>query len=218
MVSSPGFVSNMRHYPALFRLGFPSPPPAIGLSSPRTLTRWLILLKARRQVDLSTLRPVVSTQFQILFHSPRRGSFHLSLTVLLRYRSTRVFSLGGWSPLLHTMLACIVLLRILAAAFSYAYGALTLSRRPSQIIRLPVSAASASPPTPSAVTNGLGYSAFARHYSRNRLFSSPYLDVSVRAVPLPVPRDHEALPPRGFPIRIPSTFTVLYTSSKLFAV
>jgi hypothetical protein len=54
----------------------------------------------------------VSERFQVLFHSPHRGSFHLSLTVLLRYRSSRVFSLGGWSPLLHTGLACPVLLRV----------------------------------------------------------------------------------------------------------
>ena len=126
MVSSPGFVSNMRHSFALFRLGFPTLAAVTALSSPHILTRWLILLKARRQIDRSTLRPVVSTQFQILFHSPRRGSFHLSLTVLMRYRSSRVFSLGGWTPRFHTMLACIVLLRILAAARSYAYGTLTL--------------------------------------------------------------------------------------------
>ena len=126
MVSSPGFVSNMRHLIALFRLGFPAPAAITALSSPRTLTRWLILLKARRQDDLPSLRPVVSTQFQILFHSPRRGSFHLSLTVLLRYRSSRVFSLGGWTPLLHTMLACIVLLRILIITSACVYGTLTL--------------------------------------------------------------------------------------------
>ena len=126
MVSSHGFVSNMRHSLALFRLGFPTPTTDSVLSSPRTLTRWLILLKARRQITRVTLRPVVSTQFQILFHSPRRGSFHLSLTVLLRYRSSRVFSLGGWSPLLHTMLACIVLLRILINTSAYKYGTLTL--------------------------------------------------------------------------------------------
>ena len=90
------------------------------LSSLQTLTRWLILLKARRQVCAThTLRPVVSTQFQILFHSPRRGSFHLSLTVLLRYRSVRVFSLGGWSPLLPTMLASIVVLRIIASMLRF---------------------------------------------------------------------------------------------------
>ena len=188
MDSSPGFVSNMRHLNALFRLGFPAPSTEYVLSSPRTLTRWLILLKARRQLDLSNLRPVVSTQFQILFHSPRRGSFHLSLTVLMRYRSSRVFSLGGWTPQIHTMLASIVLLRILAAAFSYAYGTLTLSGRPSQILRLPVSAAFASPTTPYTVAYGLGSSTFARHYSQNPLFSSPYLDVSVRTVPLPISR------------------------------
>ncbi len=36
------------------------------------------------------------------FHSPNRGSFHLSLTVLVHYRSPRVFSLGRWSSLLPT--------------------------------------------------------------------------------------------------------------------
>src|SRR5690606_12697014 len=57
---------------------------------------------------LLLLRPSVGTRFQSLFHSPRRGSFHLSLTVLLRYRSSSVFSLGGWTPLLPTALACAV--------------------------------------------------------------------------------------------------------------
>ena len=52
-------------------------------------------------------------QFQILFHSPRRGSFHLSLTVLLRYRSSRVFSVGRRTSRFPTGLACPVVLRIL---------------------------------------------------------------------------------------------------------
>jgi hypothetical protein len=34
-----------------------------------------------------TLRLLVSMRFQSLFHSPQRGSFHLSLTVLVHYRS-----------------------------------------------------------------------------------------------------------------------------------
>ena len=34
--------------------------------------------------------------------SPSRGAFHLSLTVLLHYRSLKVLSLGGWSPRLPT--------------------------------------------------------------------------------------------------------------------
>ena len=57
-------------------------------------------------------------------------------------------------------------------------------------------ATSASPTTPCAVTHGLGSSAFARHYSQNPLFSSPYLDVSVRAVPLPLLRRMTGLEPR----------------------
>ena len=40
------------------------------------------------------LRLLVSTRFQVLFHSPNRGTFHLSLTVLVHYRSSSVFSLG----------------------------------------------------------------------------------------------------------------------------
>ena len=36
------------------------------------------------------------------FHSPNRGTFHLSLTVLVHYRSSRVFSLGRWSSRLPT--------------------------------------------------------------------------------------------------------------------
>ncbi len=42
--------------------------------------------KARRHV-ITTLRPLVGRRVQGLFHSPARGSFHLSLTVLVRYRS-----------------------------------------------------------------------------------------------------------------------------------
>ncbi len=36
--------------------------------------------------------------------SPCRGAFHLSLTVLVHYRSLNVFSLGEWSPQLPTRL------------------------------------------------------------------------------------------------------------------
>ena len=79
------------------------------------------------------LRPLVSIRFQVLFHSPHRGSFHLSLTVLVRYRLTRVFSLGEWSPLLPTGLACPVVLWLSRPCFSSAaYGTLTLCGGPSQ--------------------------------------------------------------------------------------
>ncbi len=86
--------------------------------------------------DCYILQPVVSTRFQILFHSPRRGSFHLSLTVLLHYRSPSVFRLGRWTAQFHTGLACPVLLRILLTRLNYVYGVITLFDRPSQTFPL----------------------------------------------------------------------------------
>src|SRR5436309_11627873 len=44
--------------------------------------------------------------------SPLRGTFHLSLTVLVHYRSLKVLSLGGWSPQLPTNSPGFVVLRI----------------------------------------------------------------------------------------------------------
>ena len=47
--------------------------------------------KARGQLikskDLTRLPLLVGTRFQVLFHSPSRSAFHLSLTVLVHYRS-----------------------------------------------------------------------------------------------------------------------------------
>src|SRR5690606_2380904 len=43
-------------------------------------------------------RPAVSGSLSL----PSRGAFHLSLTVLVHYRSPRVFSLRGWSPRIPT--------------------------------------------------------------------------------------------------------------------
>ena len=63
---------------------------------------------------LLALRLIVSLRFQVLFHSPNRGTFHLSLTVLVHYRSPNVFSLGEWTPQIPTGLACPVVLRYLA--------------------------------------------------------------------------------------------------------
>ncbi len=45
---------------------------------------------------------LVGIRFQVLFHSPHRGSFHRSLTVLSTIGHQVIFSLGGWSPLLPT--------------------------------------------------------------------------------------------------------------------
>ena len=47
---------------------------------------------------LLALQLFVGFRFQVLFHSPNRGTFHLSLTVLVHYRSSSVFSLREWTP------------------------------------------------------------------------------------------------------------------------
>ena len=56
------------------------------LTSPATVTRRFIMQKARRHC-IKQLRPLEGAWFQVLFHSPNRGAFHLSLTVLVHYRS-----------------------------------------------------------------------------------------------------------------------------------
>jgi hypothetical protein len=45
---------------------------------------------------------IVRKQFQILFHRVFHPAFHLSLTVLVHYRSYALFSLGGWFPRIPT--------------------------------------------------------------------------------------------------------------------
>ena len=66
---------------------------------------------SRGHRPLLALRLLVGARFQVLFHSPNRGAFHLSLTVLVHYRSPSVFSLGEWAPRIPTGLACPVVLR-----------------------------------------------------------------------------------------------------------
>ena len=73
---------------ALFRLSFDADSYLKYLSSLVTVTRRLIMQKARRH-SLTLLRPLVSVWFQGLFHSVIHGAFHLSLTVLVHYRSLR---------------------------------------------------------------------------------------------------------------------------------
>ena len=104
---------------ALFRLAFAAAPAVAALTSPQRVTRRLILQKARRQAfprRSIALRPLVSIRFQVLFHSPHWGSFHLSLTVLVHYRSPRVFSLGKWTPLLPAALACAAVLKVIGGS------------------------------------------------------------------------------------------------------
>jgi membrane-associated PAP2 superfamily phosphatase len=88
MGRSHGFASTTTNYIALFRLAFASDPRLNRLTMLATVTRRLIMQKARRHRS-SLLRPLVSVWFQDLFHSLIQGSFNLSLTVLVHYRSLR---------------------------------------------------------------------------------------------------------------------------------
>ena len=87
MGRSQGFASNTTDYSALFRLAFASAPLLNNLTLPVTLTRRLIMQKARRHSV--ELRPLVGVRFQVLFQLSIRYAFHLSFTVLVHYRSLR---------------------------------------------------------------------------------------------------------------------------------
>ncbi len=87
MGRSHGFASTTTDYGALFRLAFATDPHLKCLTLPVKVTRRLIMQKARRHPK--GLRPLVGVWFQDLFHSLVQGSFHLSLTVLVHYRSLR---------------------------------------------------------------------------------------------------------------------------------
>jgi len=177
---------------ALFRLAFAAAPAVFALTSPQRVTRRLILQKARGQAFLRrgiALPPLVSTWFQVLFHSPHWGSFHLSLTVLVHYRSPRVFSLGRWASRFPAGLACPAVLRVSdgslvrcstglspsAAGHSSAFRIPTSFVTPLNLCRGSVAPYNAYSATTAILHGiGLGCSPFARHYSGNNLFSSGY--------------------------------------------
>jgi hypothetical protein len=76
---------------ALFRLAFASaPPPRLNLaaeSNSQTHYAKGTPSDTQRLLFEIVLRLLVSVRFQELFHSPHWGTFHLSLTVLVHYRS-----------------------------------------------------------------------------------------------------------------------------------
>ena len=116
MDSSRGFGSHRRHLRPL-QTRFPSGSPLLaGVNLLRdddalagsfykrhAISPWWLL----PQWPLTACEYVVSGSLS----SPLRGAFHLSLTVLVHYRSLKVLSLGGWSPQLPTNSPGFVVLR-----------------------------------------------------------------------------------------------------------
>src|SRR5256714_9620199 len=81
--------------------------------------------------------------------SPLRGTFHLSLTVLVHYRSLKVLSLGGWSPQLPTNSPGFVVLRIPAGSQGWPRNrALTVSGQAIQPVSVHPSCSCSRPFNP----------------------------------------------------------------------
>jgi hypothetical protein len=96
------------------------------------------------------LRLLVSIRFQVLFHSPHRGAFHLSLTVLCSLSVMYEYlGLEGGPPMFRQDFTCPALLK--SSCFTFAYGAVTRYGQTFQSVLL-------------IKQEALAWSAFARHY------------------------------------------------------
>ena len=125
MGRSPGFGSTDADYRirvselcALFTLGIPSAPRLRRLTLPVSVTRRTVLQKVRRCTRM-VLRQFVNTGFQVLFHSPHGVLFtfpsqYYALSVTKEY-----LALGGGPPVFPQGFTCLVVLRILPAAFPF---------------------------------------------------------------------------------------------------
>jgi hypothetical protein len=97
------------------------------LNLPRRVTRRFILQKARGQ-GIAPLPRFVSQRFQDLFHSPRRGAFHRSLTVLYAIGRWMYLALGRGRPGFRRDVACPAVLKIPDTGRNLvAYGTVTRS-------------------------------------------------------------------------------------------
>ena len=87
---------------ALFRLAFATATPH-GLTLPHTITRRLILQKARCHAThkWATLQRFVCNRFQVLFHSPPGVLFTFPSRYLFTIGHQVVFRLSGWSRQIH---------------------------------------------------------------------------------------------------------------------
>ena len=162
-----------------FRFGFVSL--TLNLASHRNSpARSTKSTRSRSYGALSACKLTVSGSISL----PSRGSFHLSLTVLFAIGHVVVFSLLGWSPFLPS--GFLVSRRTpdpASLAQYFTYGIFTLFDLPFQVVRLYITILLMRSLPQAHYKLGLGFSDFARHYSRNhfcflflrvlRCFSSP---------------------------------------------
>ena len=176
------FGSTARDSDALFRLAFTTATPH-GLTSPRTVTRRLILQKARSHPG--RLLRLVSTRFQVLFHDPSPGHFSPFPHGTSALSVTRKYSgLGGGPPrFTRNSTGSVLLGNTPGRPRGSAYGTVTRYGPAFQLIRLPHSFVTPCqrgstgqmvpqppPRNPCRVSHvtGLASSPFAHHYSGNR--------------------------------------------------
>jgi len=130
MGRSPGFASTAVDNFALFRLGFPVATALKALTKPATVTRRVIMQKARRHTyperhsAPTACRHVVSGSFDY----PNRVSFHLSLALLSSLSVARLYlALGDGPPGFKPGFTCPALLGVLIGDESaFAYRTVTL--------------------------------------------------------------------------------------------
>jgi hypothetical protein len=136
MRRSPRFGSTARDSDALFRLAFATATPH-GLTSPRTVTRRLILQKARGHPE--RLPRLVGTRFQALFHDPSPGCFSSfphgtsSLSVTREYLGLP----SGLGRFTRDFTGPVLLGNTSRRRRSFAYGTVTRYGGPFQSLPLP---------------------------------------------------------------------------------
>src|ERR1700742_2874075 len=176
------FGSTACYSSALFRLGFPTATPH-GLTSQHTVTRRLILQKAR--CHPGRLQRLVSTRFQALFHdsSPECFSSFPHGTSSLSVTRESLGLASGLARFTRNSTGSVLLGNTPRRLRGFTYGTVTRYGQTFQTVPLPHnfvtsccfgrnSQAVPQPPMRNACrlshAQGLASSAFAHHYSRNR--------------------------------------------------
>ena len=103
---------------------------------------------------------------------PFRGTFHLSLTVLVHYRSLEYLALGDGPPRFRRNFTCSVVLRIHSREYIFNYRIITFFDSTFQMIRLIYSFVTPYRVSynPNKQAYWFGLFRFARRYSGNRFF------------------------------------------------
>jgi hypothetical protein len=227
MGRSPGFGSTATYSDALFRLAFAAAP-AFGLNLARDRYSPVHSTKGTPS-PLARLRLVVSTRFQVLFHSPSGVLFTFPSRYWCAIGRQGVFSLGRWSSQLPTGFPVSRGTQERPGrARDFDYRAVTVYGGSFQnhfVYRAPLSLPWWDVLQPRRDEPfGLGCSRFARRYSGNRVcflflrvlrcFSSPGVPPTALWVQAVVP----ALPAGGLPhSEIPGSKPA-YGSPRLFGV